>query len=218
MDSPNPYGEIIGVVGDVKEGALDQEPSPTVYYIHAHLTYTAMTFVVRTKGDPLSLSEPARRVIHGIDSAQPVAQMRTMETVVQETFSRQRFSALLFGGFSLVSLLLAAVGIYGVLAYSVTERTREIGLRVALGAEPGRILRQVLGSGMRVVLIGAVIGMGGALALTGLLKSLLFGVTARDATTFATVPAVLISVALLAAYLPARRASRLAPLDALRTE
>jgi putative ABC transport system permease protein len=218
MGNKNPYGEIIGVVGDVKEGALDQEPSPTVYYIHAHLNYTSMVFVVRTKGDPLSLSEPVRRVIHNIDSAQPVAQMRTMDTIVRETFSRQRFSALLFGGFSTVSLLLAAVGIYGVLAYSVTERTREIGLRVALGAEPGRILRQVLGSGMRVVLIGAVVGAGGALALTGLLKSLLFGVTARDATTFAAVPAVLIAVALVAAYLPARRASRLAPLDALRTE
>jgi putative ABC transport system permease protein len=218
MDKTNPNGEIIGVVGDVKEGALDKEPSPTVYYIHAHLNYNGMTFVVRTNGDPLSLSEPVRRVIHGIDSAQPVAQMRTMETVVRETFSRQRFSALLFGGFSLVSLLLAAVGIYGVLAYSVTERTREIGLRVALGAEPGRILRQVLGSGMRLVLIGAVVGMGGALALTGLLKTLLFGVTARDATTFAAVPVVLIAVALLAAYLPARRASRLAPVDALRTE
>ena len=218
MDKTNPYGEIIGVVGDVKDDALDKAPAPTVYYIHAHLTYNGMTFVVRAKSDPLSLSEPVRRVIHGIDAAQPVAQMRTMETVVRETFSRQKFSALLLGGFSLVSLLLAAVGIYGVLAYSVTERTREIGLRIALGAEPGRILKLVLSSGMRVVLIGAVVGMGGALALTGLLKSLLFGVTARDSTTFAAVPAVLIAVALLAAYLPARRASRLAPVDALRAE
>jgi putative ABC transport system permease protein len=216
MDSKNPFGEIIGVVGNVKEGALDKEPTPTVYYIHAHLIYTGMTFVVRTKGDPLSLA--VRRAIHGIDPAQPVAQIRTMEAVVRETFARQRFSALLLSGFSLVSLLLAAVGIYGVLAYSVTERTREIGVRVALGAEPGRILTLVLASGMRVVLVGALVGMGGALALTGLLKSLLFGVKAHDAATFATVPVVLIAVALLAAYLPARRASRLAPVDALRAE
>jgi putative ABC transport system permease protein len=218
MDSKNPLGEIIGVVGNVKEGALDQEPAPTVYYIHAHLIYTGMVFVVRAKNDPLSLADPVRRVIHGIDPAQPVAQIRTMDSIVRETFARQRFSALLLGGFSLVSLLLAAVGIYGVLAYSVTERTREIGVRVALGAEPGRILGLVLGSGMRTVLAGAVAGMGGALALTGLLKSLLFGVKAHDAATFAAAPVVLIAVALLAAYLPARRAARLAPVDALRTD
>jgi putative ABC transport system permease protein len=218
MDAKNPFGEIIGVVGNVKEGALDKEPAPTVYYIHAHLIYTGMVFVVRAKGDPLSLANPVRRVIHGIDSAQPVAQIRTMEAVVRETFARQRFSALLLGGFSLVSLLLAAVGIYGVLAYSVTERTREIGVRVALGAEPGRIVALVLGNGMRFVLVGTLVGMGGALALTGLLKSLLFGVRAHDAATFAAVPVVLMAVALLAAYLPARRASRLEPVDALRAE
>jgi putative ABC transport system permease protein len=218
MDDKNPFGEIIGVVGNVKEGALDREPTPTVYYIHAHLPYTGMVFVVRTTIDPLSLTGAVQRVIHGIDPAQPVAQMRTMEAVVRDTFARQSFSALLLGGFSLVSLVLAAVGIYGVLAYSVTERTREIGLRVALGADPGRILTLVLGSGMRVVLFGALAGTGGALALTGLLKSLLFGVKAHDPATFATVPVVLIAVALLAAYLPARRASRLAPVAALKAE
>jgi putative ABC transport system permease protein len=218
MDDKNPFGEIIGVVGNVKEGALDKEPSPTVYYIHSHLVYTGMVFVVRAKGDPLSLADPVRRIVHEIDSAQPVAQVRTMESVVRETFARQSFSALLLGGFSLVSLLLAAVGIYGVMAYSVKERTREIGVRVALGAEPGRILTLVLGGGMRIVLVGALAGMGGALALTSLLKSLLFGVEPHDTATFATVPVVLIAIALLAAYLPARRASRLAPMEALRAE
>jgi predicted lysophospholipase L1 biosynthesis ABC-type transport system permease subunit len=215
MDDKNPFGEIIGVVGNVKEGALDREPEPTVYYVHAHLAYTGMVFVVRAKIDPLSLTGAMRRAIHDLDPEQPVSQMRTMQAVVRETFARQTFSALLLGGFSLVSLLLAAVGIYGVLAYSVTERTREIGVRVALGADPGRILRLVLGSGMRVVLFGAMAGTGGALALTGLLESLLFGVKAHDPATFAAVPAVLIAVALLAAYLPARRASRLAPVDSL---
>jgi putative ABC transport system permease protein len=218
MDEKNPFGEIIGVVGNVKEDALDREPTPTVYYIHARLPYTGMVFVVRAKTDPLNLTSAVRRVIHDIDPAQPVAQMRTMEAVVRETFARQTFSALLLGGFSLVSLVLAAVGIYGVLAYSVTERTREIGVRVALGADPGRILTLVLGSGMRVVLSGALVGTAGALALTGLLKSLLFGVKAQDPATFATVLVVLIAVALLAAYLPARRASRLAPVDALKVE
>jgi putative ABC transport system permease protein len=218
MDSKNPFGEIIGVVGNAKEDALDQEPTPTVYYIHAHLPYNGMVFAVRAKIDPLSLAGAVRRVIHDIDPALPVAQMRTMEAIVRDTFSRQSFSALLLGGFSLVSLVLAAVGIYGVLAYSVTERTREIGVRVALGADPGRILALVLGSGMRVVLGGALVGTGGALALTGLLKSLLFGVKAHDPATFVTVPVVLIAVAMLAAYLPARRASRLAPVAALKVE
>jgi putative ABC transport system permease protein len=218
MDDKNPFAEIIGVVGNVKEGALDKEPTPTVYYIHAHLPYTSMVFVVRAAVDPLSLVGAMRNAIHDIDAAQPVARMRTMEAVVRETFARQTFSALLLGGFSLVSLVLAAVGIYGVLAYSVTERTREIGVRVALGADPARILTLVLGSGMRVVLFGALVGTGGALALTGLLKSLLFGVEAHDPAIFAAVPAVLIAVALLAAYLPARRASRLAPVDALKVE
>jgi putative ABC transport system permease protein len=216
MDDKNPFGEIIGVVGDVKEGALDQAPDPTVYYIHAHLVYTGMVFVVRTQGDPLALAESVRRVIHGIDAAQPVAEMRTMEAVVRETFARQRFGAMLLGGFALASLLLAAVGIYGVMAYSVTERTREIGVRVALGAEPGRILALVLGAGVRVVLVGAAVGTGGALLLTGLLKGLLFGVKPNDASTFAASAVLLMAVALVAAYLPARRASRLDPTVALR--
>ncbi len=218
MDLNNPFGEIIGVVGNVKEGALDHEPEPTVYYPHAHLADPGMIFVVRTKVDPLSLASAARGVIQGIDPAQPVARMRTMESVVRETFARQTFSALLLGGFSLVSLVLAAVGIYGVQAYSVTERTREIGVRVALGADPERILVLVLGRGVRVVLVGALAGIGGALVLTGLLKSLLFGVKAYDPATFVAVPVVLILVATLAAWLPARRASRLAPVDALRVE
>jgi putative ABC transport system permease protein len=218
MDDKNPFGEIVGVVGNVKDGTLDGEPTPTVYYIHAHLPYTGMVFVVRATVDPISLAGAVRRVIHEIDPRQPVAQVRSMETIVRETFARQTFCALLLGGFSLVSLVLAAVGIYGVLAYSVTQRTREIGVRVALGADPGRILTLVLGSGMRVVLLGALLGAVGALALTGLLKSLLFGVQAHDPATLATVLAVLIAVALVAAYLPARRASRMAPVDALKVE
>ncbi len=137
-----------------------------------------------------------------------------------ETFARQTFSALLLGGFSLVSLVLAAVGIYGVLAYSVTERTREIGLRVALGAEPGRILALVLGGGMQGRGVGRPNGGDrvARLVLTGLLKSLLFGVKAHDPATLSAVPLVLISVALVAAWLPARRASRLAPMDALKAD
>jgi putative ABC transport system permease protein len=218
MQSPNPFGEVIGVVGDVKEGAIDRDPFPTVYYVHAHMPLTQMIFVLRAEGEPLALAEPARRVIRGIDAAQPVAEMAPMQTIVQETFGRQRFSAVLLAGFSLAALLLAAVGIYGVLAYTVNERTREIGVRVALGAEPGRIAWLVLREGGRVVVAGAVAGLAGAMALTGLLKSMLFGVGAHDAATFAVVPVVLMAVAMAAAYLPARRAARMDPVEALRAE
>jgi predicted lysophospholipase L1 biosynthesis ABC-type transport system permease subunit len=214
----NPFGEVVGVVGDVKEGAVDKEPSPTVYYVHAHMPSGQMVFVVRASGEPRSLAEPLRRLISGLDGSQPVAEIELMETVVRETFSRQRFSALLLVGFSLVSLLLAAVGIYGVLAYTVTERTREFGVRVALGAAPGHITALVLGMGARLVLGGTAAGLAGAMLLTNLLKTMLFGISAHDTVTFVAVPVVLGAVALLAAYLPARRASRMAPVDALRAE
>ena len=218
MEIQNPIGEIIGVVGDVKEGTLDKEPTPTVYYIHAHLVYSGMVFVVRTFQDPLTVAEPVRRIIRSLDSALPVADIRTMDSIVGETFSRQRFSALLLASFSAVSLLLASVGIYGVLAYSVTERTREIGVRMALGAEPGRITALVIAGAVSIVLSGIVAGVAGALALTGLLRSLLFGVKPHDAPTFVMASVVLAAVALVAAYVPARRASGLMPLDALRME
>jgi len=161
MDQKNPSGDIIGVVGDVKEGALDKEPSPTVYYIHAHLVYSSMAIVAKTAGTPLTVAEAARQVIRSIDPAQPIPQIRLMESIVRETFSRQRFSAMLLAAFSLVALLLAAVGIYGVLAYSVTERTREIGVRMALGAEPRRIQYLIATGAAQILLGGLVAGIAG---------------------------------------------------------
>jgi putative ABC transport system permease protein len=218
MARVNPFGEIVGVVGDVKEGALDQDPEPTVYYIHAHLPYSEMVFLLRTEQDPLSVAESARKIIHGMNSELPVSDVRPMTAVVRQTFSRQQFSAVLLGGFSLASLLLAAIGIYGVLAYSVTQRTREIGVRVALGAEPSSITRMVVASGARMVLIGAAAGSAVALALSGLMKSLLYGVGPRDPLTFLAAPALLVAVAMVAAYVPARRAARVSPMEALRAE
>jgi putative ABC transport system permease protein len=218
MENENPFGEIVGVAGDVKEGTLDQEPSPTVYYIHSHLDYGQMVFVLRTENDPAALAEPARKVIQGMDAELPVSQVRTMETVVRQTFASQQFSAVLLGGFSLASLLLAAIGIYGLLAYSVTQRTREIGVRIALGAEHGAITRMVVASGVRMVIIGAVAGLVVALALSGLMRSLLFGIGPRDPLTFIVAPAIFVVVALVAAYVPARRAARVSPMEALRAE
>jgi putative ABC transport system permease protein len=218
MDDKNPFGEIIGVVGDVKEGTLDKDPLPTVYYVHAHLRYSAMVFVVQTEQDPLSLSEPARKVIQSLDREIPASDVRPMTAVVRQTFARQQFSAVLLGGFSFAALLLAAIGIYGVLAYSVTQRTREIGVRVALGAEPRSIIRLIVASGARMVIAGSLAGLAAALLLSGLLKSLLYGIGPRDPLTFIGAPIALAAVALLAAYVPARRASRVSPMEALRTE
>ena len=218
MDKENPFGEIVGVVGDVRDKTLDNEPTPTVYYIHSHLSYGEMVFVLRAENDAMSLADPARKVINGMDPELPVSQVRTMETVIRQTFASQQFSAVLLGGFSLASLLLAAVGIYGLLAYSVTQRTREIGVRIALGAEPRTITRMVVASGARMVIIGAAAGLAAALALSGLMKSLLFGIGPRDPLTFIAAPAVFVVVALVAAYVPARRAARVSPMEALRAE
>jgi len=218
MEPENPFGEIIGVVGDVREWSIDHEPMPTVYYTYSQLSFTSMIFIVRAERNPLSLSEPARRIIRGLDPAQPIAEIRTMEDILGENFARQRFSAWLLSAFSIVALALAGVGIYGVLAYSVTARTREFGVRAALGADSGRIIALVLKTGARPVVGGLVVGIAGALALTGLLKSLLFGIGPRDPLTFIVVPCLFAAVALVAAYLPARRAARLEPMEALRTE
>src|SRR5262249_32132641 len=160
-----------------------------------HLVYNGMAFVVKTAGDPLRMADAARQVIRSIDPARPISQIRTMESIVRETFSRQRFSAVLLIAFSVVALLLAAVGVYGVLAYSVTERTREIGVRMALGAEPGRITYLIAAGAAWIVAGGLTAGIAGALALTGLLKSLLFGVGPRDLGTLAIACLVLLGAA-----------------------
>jgi putative ABC transport system permease protein len=218
MDDKNPFGEIVGVVGDVKEGALDQPPDATIYYIHSHLSYTQMYFVLKTATDPLAQVEPARHVIRELDSQLPIAQPQSMEAVLSHTFARQRFSAVLLAGFSVASLLLAAIGIYGVLTYSVTQRTREIGLRAALGADPKTIRHMVVWAGAKMLSAGALAGLIAAMLLTRLMKSLLYGVTPHDPFTFVAAPLILAAVAVLSVYIPARKASRISPMEALRAE
>jgi putative ABC transport system permease protein len=214
----NTPSEIIGVVGDVKQAGFDHEAEPMAYWPIPKSTYFSMTFVIRAKGDANALAISARDVIRSLDAKQPVADVRTLESLLGSSIARQRFNTLLLAVFAMVALLLAAVGIYGVMAYSVTQRTQEIGIRVALGARGADVLKLVVGQGMKLALTGVVIGTIGALALTRLMSNLLFSVSATDPLTFITVATLLIGVALVACWIPARRAAKVDPMTALRCE
>jgi len=215
---PQVADEIIGIVGDIKETALEQEPNPAVYWPHPREPYPFMNFVIRAAIDPTTLSAGAAREIHALDPDQPVADVRTLDQVVAKSIARPRFNALLLAIFAGVALVLASVGIYGVMNYSATQRTQEIGIRMALGAKPGDILRLVVGHGMKLSAAGIVIGVVASLALTRVMSNLLFGVTATDLPTFIAVSAILAAVAFVANYIPARKATRVNPVIALRYE
>jgi putative ABC transport system permease protein len=174
--------------------------------------------VIRTTNDPLSLAAALRREVAAIDPNQPVANIRTMESWVSESVAQPRFRTLLLGMFSAAALLLVMVGIYGVMSYAVSQRTHELGVRMALGASAGDVIKLVVREGMRLAGAGLVIGLAASLTLTGLIKDLLFGVRATDPVTFAAIALFLTVGALLACYLPARRAAKVDPLTALRSE
>jgi putative ABC transport system permease protein len=217
--SPNPAPtEIVGVVGDVRYDSLTDEAYPTAYFPHPELTYEFMTLVIRTSGDPAEMAPAVRREISALDPDQPVSDVRTMNQVMADTVGRARFNTLLLGLFASLATLLAAIGIFGVMNYSVTLRTREIGLRMALGAQPARVLMLVLRQGLLLTLVGIGTGLAGALALTRLMSGLLYGVGASDPLTFAAIVPLLAVVSLVACYIPARRATRIDPLIALRYE
>jgi putative ABC transport system permease protein len=215
---PEVADEIIGIVGDIKETALEQEPNPAVYWPYPREPYPFMNFVIRSAIDPTTLSAAVAREIHALDPDQPVADVRTLDQVVAKSIARPRFNAMLLAIFAGVALVLASVGIYGVMNYSATQRTQEIGIRMALGAKPRDILRLVVGHGMKLTAAGVAIGIIVSLALTRVMTNLLFGVTATDLPTFLGVSILLTAVALLANYIPARRATRLNPVAALRYE
>jgi putative ABC transport system permease protein len=212
------WAEIIGVVGNVRYDSLIDESPPAVYFPHPDLAYSFMTLVVRTDGDPAAIAPAVQREIRALDANQPVSDVRTMDQVMSEWVSRSRFNTLLLGLFAGLATLLSAVGIFGVMNYSVALRTRELGLRLAIGAQPRQVLLLVLKQGLLLTVLGVVVGLAAAFALTRLLSGLLFGVEAVDVSTFTTISVLLVLVSLLACYLPARRAMRIDPLQALRYE
>jgi putative ABC transport system permease protein len=212
------WREIVGVVGRVKHKALDVEFKDKLYSPHAQVSYSTMFLVVRTANDPLSLVSAVRGSIKAVDRDQPVYKVTAMEQLVADSLGQRRLSVMLFGLFAAVAMVLAAVGLYGVISYSVTQRTNEIGIRMALGAERSDIFKMIIGQGLALTLAGVGLGLAGALALTRVMSSLLFDVTPTDPVTFALVPLLLAGAALAACVVPARRAIRVDPMVALRYE
>ena len=212
-------GQIVGIVGNVKHVGLDAEVNHEIYLPYSQAPFaTDMTLLVRTSGNPLSVAGAMRSELKALDNQVSISKVRTMDTIAGESVAQPRFRTLLLGLFGITALLLATVGIYGVMSYTVSQRTQEIGIRMALGAQVADVRRLVMKNGMTLALIGVAIGLAGAFGLTRLLGSLLFGISATDATTFVAISAGLGVIALMACYIPARRATKVDPLVALRYE
>ena len=210
--------EIIGVVANVRSVELREEPESELYFSAYQDMWPRMSLVVRSSVEPGSLGASVRNVVNEVDKTIPVSQVQTMEHVVSKSITQPRFNLFLLGLFGTVALLLSAAGIYGVTAYTVSQRTHELGIRLALGAQVGDVLKMILGQGMAVIGVGLVLGLVAAFGLMRLLRSLLFGVGENDPVTFVAITLVLLVVALLACYIPARRATKVDPLEALRAE
>jgi predicted permease len=220
----SPWVTIVGVVKDVRSSGFEERVPPTMYFPHAqagesaYYTPLSMDLVIRTAGDPTASAGAIREAVRGLDRNVPISRVQSMERIVATSIASRRFSTTMLVTFAAVALALAGIGIYGVISYAVSQRTFEIGLRMALGAQRMEVLRLMMAHGMRMAVLGLAIGLAGALAITRLLASLLVGVTTMDPVTFAVVIAVLLAVALLACYVPARRATTVDPMEALRTE
>lgn len=218
MKDDNQPSEIIGIVGDNKSKSLDSEVEPMAFWPHAELVYPGMTFTIRTHGDSAGTAAAARNVIHQLDPDQPIGQVATMQTLMAKSVARAKFNSTLLAIFSVVALVMAAVGIYGLMSYSVLQRTHEIGVRMALGAQRADVLKLILKQGILLALIGVSVGLAGSFGLTRIISSLLFEVAATDKATFAAVAVGLFVITFMASYIPAWRATKVNPLDALRYE
>ena len=215
-DPENKPTEIIGIVGDNKHLGLDLEVEPMAFWPQPELTYSSMTLAIRTRGEAMNIAAAARNVIHEIDPEQPIGEVSTMNGLMAKSTARSRFITVLLAVFSIVALVMAAVGIYGVISYSVQQRTHEIGIRMALGAQQRDVRALVVKQGIILGAIGVAAGLIASFSLTRLIASLLFEVTATDTSTFAGVAAGLFIVTLIACYIPARRATKVDPLVALQ--
>ena len=209
---------MVGVVGDVKQSTLDVETTPHTYEPFLQNTSGSVNVAIRAAGDPAALTSALRAAVWALDPQLAVAQIRTMDQVISESTTSRRFNLFLLAGFAFLALVLSAIGIYGVIAYSVVRRVHEIGIRMALGASGGDVMRLVIGRGLLLLGIGMIIGIAGALAITRSLASFLYGIRPTDPLTFAGVVVILASVAFLASYIPARRATKVDPMIALRYE
>jgi putative ABC transport system permease protein len=217
MQADNPYALVIGVVGDVSEGSVRRSAEPTIYYSHRQMAETNMTLFLRANR-PATQIASAVTALHRLDANLAVSKIQTFDEAVAESLAREKLNALVSSAFALSALLLVSIGLYGVLAFLVTERTKEMGIRIALGAHVGRLTRSVIGRGLALAGVGAAMGIGGAFLLLRWLGTLLFGVTPNDLSTYAIVLALLCAVAAFASYIPARRAARIEPLIALRQD
>jgi putative ABC transport system permease protein len=221
LEGAGRWGTIVGVVGDVKRFGPEAEVLPEIYRLYTQSKSYAPPFIflaVRTAGNPLDYVAAIRERIDELRATEPIREVTTMEQRLAEPVAPRRFQMVLFGIFAVVALVLAAVGVYGVILYSVSRRTHEIGIRMALGARPRHVLLMVARQGMTLVLVGVSIGLAAALALTRVLKGLLFELSATDPSTFLLIAALLLGVAFIACYLPARRATQVDPMTALRQE
>jgi putative ABC transport system permease protein len=215
-DQDSPWYTVAGVVGDTRHSGLDVAVRPQVYVHHMVEPALQMVVVLRTRDDPSGYAAVARAAVHELDQNQPAGRIRTMASVVSDAVSRQRFTMVLAGLFAVLALVLSLVGLFGVVSYTVAERTHELAVRFALGATPRTLLSLVLSDGLKLVGVGVALGLAAAFAMSRLLETQLFGVTAHDPITFASVPFLLIGAAIAGCLIPARRATRIDPMTALR--
>jgi putative ABC transport system permease protein len=215
-ESPFPAREVVGVVADIKLNGVERSTPMQAYFPFTQMAWTNFSIVVRTTGEPLQLAGSVERAIHTLDKDLPVTAIRSMDQLLGNAHAARRLNLIVLASFAGLALLLAAVGIYGVIAYSVKQRTHELGIRMALGAQAGDVLKLILAQGLRLALLGVVLGLGAAVGLTRWMESLLFEVRPTDPLTFTVIAAVLVLVALFACWIPAWRATKVDPLVALR--